>query len=95
MGPALGLIPEDTFTNNDFTLTQKTELLFFTDGIIEQKTKNGEEWGVENLEETVLDHESDELPEQLKAISQELKDLAGAEELSDDVCVIAVRLFPH
>ena len=95
MGPALGLIPEDTFTNNDFTLTQKTELLFFTDGIIEQKTKNGEEWGVENLEETVLDHESDELPEQLKAISQELKDLVGAEELSDDVCVIAVRLFPR
>ncbi len=94
MGPALGLILEDTFTNNDFTLTQKTELLFFTDGIIEQKTKNGEEWGVENLEETVLDHESDDLPEQLKAISQELKDMAGAEELSDDVCVIAVRLFP-
>ena len=95
MGPALGLIPEDAFTNNDFTLTQTTELLFFTDGIIEQKTKNGEEWGVENLEETVLDHESDELPEQLKAISQELKDLVGAEELSDDVCVIAVRLFPN
>ena len=95
MGPALGLIPEDTFTNNDFTLTQTTELLFFTDGIIEQKTKNGEEWGVENLEETVLDHESDELPKQLKAISQELKDLVGAEDLSDDVCVIAVRLFPN
>ncbi len=95
IGPALGLIPEEAFTNNDFTLTQKTELLFFTDGIIEQKTKNGDEWGVENLEETVLDHESDELPEQLKAISQELKDLAGAEELSDDVCIIAVRLFPN
>ena len=95
MGPALGLIPDDTFTKNDFTLTQTTELLFFTDGIIEQKTKNGEEWGVENLEETVLDHESDELPKQLKAISQELKDLVGTEELSDDVCVIAVRLFPR
>lgn len=95
MGPALGLIPDDTFTKNDFTLTQTTELLFFTDGIIEQKTKNGEEWGVENLEETVLDHESDELPKQLKAISQELKDLVGTEELSDDVCVIAVRLFPN
>jgi len=95
IGPALGLIPDEVFTNNVFTLTQKTELLFFTDGIIEQKTLNGEEWGVENLEETVLDHESDELPKQLKAISQELKDLAGAEELSDDVCVIAVRLFPN
>lgn len=95
IGPALGLIPEEAFKNNEFTLTQKTELLFFTDGIIEQKTKNGEEWGVENLEETVLDHESDDLPEQLKAVSQELKDSAGAEELSDDVCLIAVRLFPN
>ncbi len=95
IGPALGLIPDEVFKGNEFTLTQKTEFLFYTDGIIEQKTKNGEEWGVENLEETVLDHESDDLPEQLRAISQELKDSAGAEELSDDVCVIAVRLFPN
>lgn len=95
IGPALGLIPDEVFQSNEFTLTQKTEFLFYTDGIIEQKTKNGEEWGVENLEETVLDHESDDLPEQLKAISEELKASAGAKELSDDVCIIAARLFPH
>ncbi len=95
IGPALGLIADEGFQSNEFTLTQKTEFLFYTDGIIEQKTKNGEEWGVKNLEETVLDHESDDLPEQLKAISQELKDSAGAEELSDDVCIIAARLFPN
>ncbi len=92
IGPALGLIPDEVYKGNQFTLTEMTEILFFTDGIIEQKTKNGEEWGVENLEEAVLDHESDELPEQLKAISKELKQSAGAEELSDDVCIIAVRL---
>lgn len=95
IGPALGLIPNEIFKGNQFTLKEKTEILFFTDGIIEQKTKNDEEWGVENLEEAVLDHESDELPEQLRAISDELKELAGAEELSDDVCIVAVRLFPN
>ncbi len=95
LGPALGLIPDEEFSGNQFTLTEKTELLFYTDGIIEQKTQNGEEWGVENLEEAVLDHESDDLPEQLKAISEELKESAGAKELSDDVCIIAVRLFPN
>ncbi len=95
IGPALGLIPDEIFIGSQFKLTQKTELLFYTDGIIEQKTKQGEEWGVENLEETVLDHESDDLPEQLKAISDELKESAGADELSDDVCVVAVRLFPN
>ena len=95
IGPALGLLPDEIFKGSQFELTEKTELLFYTDGIIEQKTKKGEEWGVENLEETVLDHESDELPEQLKAISNELKESAGAEELSDDVCIVAVRLFPN
>jgi sigma-B regulation protein RsbU (phosphoserine phosphatase) len=94
IGPALGLIPEEIFNSNQFLLTDMTEILFFTDGIIEQKTKSGEEWGVENLEEAVLDHESDELPEQLRAISEELKEVAGAKELSDDVCIIAVRLSP-
>ena len=95
IGPALGLLPDEIFKGSQFELTQKTELLFYTDGIIEQKTKQGEEWGVENLEETVLDHESDDLPEQLKAISDELKESAGAEELSDDVCIVAVRLLPN
>ncbi|MDE0767305.1 MAG: SpoIIE family protein phosphatase [Opitutaceae bacterium] len=94
IGPALGLIPEESFNCNQFPLTDMTEFLFFTDGIIEQKTKSGEEWGVENLEEAVLDHESDELPEQLRAIAEELKEVAGAKELEDDVCIIAVRLSP-
>ena len=94
IGPALGLIPEEIFNSNQFPLSDMTEILFFTDGIIEQKTKSGEEWGVENLEETVLDHESDELPEQLRAIAEELKEVAGAKELEDDVCIIAVRLSP-
>ena len=42
----------------------------------------------------MLDHESDELPEQLRAIAEELKEAAGAKELEDDVCIIAVRLSP-
>ena len=95
IGPALGLLPDEIFKGSQFELTEKTELLFYTDGIIEQKTKQGEEWGIENLEETVLDHESDDLPIQLKAISDELKESAGAEELSDDVCIVAVRLFSN
>ena len=94
IGPALGLIEGETYQSNRLALKEMTEILFFTDGIIEQKTKSGEEWGVENLEEAVLDHESDELPEQLRAISEELKEVAGARELSDDVCIIAVRLSP-
>ncbi|OUW16861.1 MAG: hypothetical protein CBD18_06005 [Opitutales bacterium TMED158] len=95
IGPALGLIEDETFQSNQLDLKEMTEILFFTDGIIEQKTQSGEEWGVENLEEAVLDHESDELPEQLRAISEDLKEVAGARELSDDVCIIAVRLSPN
>lgn len=94
IGPALGLIPDEIFKCNQFTLKEKTEILFFTDGIIEQKTKNDEEWGVENLEKAVLDHEGDELPEQLRAIADELKAASDSNELSDDVCIIAIRLAP-
>lgn len=94
-GPALGIIPDEVYQCNQFMLfNNMTEILFFTDGITEQKTQSGEEWGVENLEEAVLDHESDELPEQLQAIAEELKGVAEANELSDDVCIIAVRLSP-
>ena len=39
---------------SDSELDQMTELLFFTDGLIEQKQCDGEDWGVDNLVKTAL-----------------------------------------
>lgn len=95
VGPALGLIPNEEFKHNDFYLTQMTELIFFTDGIIEQKIASGAEFGLGRLEDAVLNHESDYLPDQLTAVIDSLKKSAQSDVLSDDVCMIAVRVNPN
>tara|TARA_Y100000588_G_scaffold254757_1_gene269266 strand:+ start:2718 stop:2900 length:183 start_codon:yes stop_codon:yes gene_type:complete len=47
MGPGLGLFSEEKFKATRHKLEQMTELLFFTDGLIEQKQADGKDWGVE------------------------------------------------
>ncbi|MCH6255197.1 SpoIIE family protein phosphatase [Puniceicoccaceae bacterium K14] len=93
-GPALGLLEGEEYVGGEFYITQESELIFYTDGIIEQKMADGSEFGVERFEELVLNHESNHLPDQLAAVLESLKDSAHSNALSDDVCVIAVRVKP-
>ena len=94
LGAALGLIPDETFQSETITLTTKTELLFFTDGLIEQTSSKGEDFGEEKLGQTIISHESDQLPDQLQWLSTVLVEFADTDSFSDDICIIAVRLTP-
>ncbi|MEM9159813.1 MAG: SpoIIE family protein phosphatase [Verrucomicrobiota bacterium] len=95
IGPALGLISEEKFAQSEFKLSEPTELLFFTDGIIEQKTTSGIDFGVEGLEKSVLSHEMDDLPEQLEALTRTLIKSTETGSFADDICLIAVRVSPN
>lgn len=92
VGPALGLIEDEDFVGSEFFLNQESDLIFYTDGIVEQKLANQSEFGIERFEEAILEHESDNLQTQLTGVIDGLKDSADSKELSDDVCLIAVRV---
>ncbi|MCZ6672361.1 MAG: SpoIIE family protein phosphatase [Verrucomicrobia bacterium] len=94
MGPALGLFSEERFKSTRHKLDQMTELLFYTDGLVEQKQSNGEEWGVENLVKSVEKVKDLPLNEQLKSITGALYDCCDSDHLDDDVCLVAVRIKP-
>lgn len=95
IGPALGLIPNESFESFEFSLKNVTELLLYTDGIIEQKDAMGHEFGIEKLETLLLRNESLSLSSQLKTIKSALKLTAGTDEFDDDICLVALKLSPN
>ncbi len=94
MGPALGIFPGEKFANTNHKLHQMTELLFYTDGLVEQKQANGEEWGVGNLVESVEKFKDQELNEQLTSLTRSFYECCDTEQNDDDVCMVAVRIKP-
>lgn len=94
MGPALGMFPGEKFKATRHKLDQMTELLFFTDGLIEQKQCDGQEWGVNNLVETVERVKDEPLSKQLKLVTKALHKACESDHLDDDVCLVAIRLKP-
>lgn len=94
MGPALGMFPDEPYSKTKFKLKEDTELLFYTDGIIEQKRTDGEEFGLNGLLESFDRVKNEELNNQLHAVSDDLKKSAGTAVMQDDVCMVAVRLRP-
>lgn len=95
VGPALGLIEDEKFGHSDFKLTSMSELFFFTDGLVEEMTTSGDDYGVERLAKAIMRHDALELPEQLKSIASDIEEASAAQALSDDICMIAVRVKPN
>lgn len=95
MGPALGMFPDEKFKATRLKLDQMTELLFFTDGLIEQKQCDGQEWGVDNLVKTVERVKDEPLSDQLKLVTEALHSACESDHLDDDVCLVAIRLQPN
>ena len=68
-------------------------LLFFTDGVVEQRNAEGEQFGEERLAEQLLRHVSEQLPtpEVLRRLNRDLLELAGSEGPSDDATLVLVQ----
>ncbi len=94
-GPALGLIPGDSYLQNEFAFAGVTDLLFYTDGIIEQKDAMGREFGVEKLETILLNVEQETLSNKLLTINSALRLTAGSSNFDDDICLVALSLAPN
>lgn len=94
-GPALGLIPEYEFQRHQFEITEKTELLFYTDGIIEQTDVKGEEFGISKLEEFLLKKQGSGIATELKTIEKSMIEATNTDVFGDDICLVAVEISPN
>jgi len=90
-GLLLGIFPDAVYESADVTMGAGDVLLLYSDGVTEARDPTGEEFAEERLETFLREHR-DLVPEALvKALIDEVRRFTSAEQLADDVTVVAIR----
>lgn len=87
-GPGLGIVPDAKFEENVIDIEEGDKILFFTDGIIEQRNKDAEMYTLQRLkcEFKKLTHEHNQ--HIVQSIFDNLKSFSGGERFQDDVSLL-------
>jgi PAS domain S-box-containing protein len=91
-GGLVGVLPEMTFTEVDIELVAGDLLLAFTDGVIEAR-RGVELFGDQRLEQLLVEHADDPLPELVARIEEAVVRFADG-SLRDDLALVALRAVP-
>ena len=91
-GPAIGIIPNAQFNTSEAKLAPGDCLLFYTDGIIEVEARDGRQFGIEGLEQSVRAHLDEPTESLLDAIVSDVYKFGDSTVLTDDACLVAAEL---
>jgi serine phosphatase RsbU (regulator of sigma subunit) len=91
-GPAIGIIPNAHFKTTEANLAPGDFLLFFTDGIIEVETRDGSQFGIEGLRQSIRSHLDQSTESLLDAIVSDVYKFGDSTVLTDDACLVAAEL---
>ena len=91
-GPAIGIIPNAQFKTTEMKLAPGDCLLFYTDGIIEVEDKEGRDFGIEGLRQSVRSHLDQPTECLLDSIVSDVYKFGDSAVLTDDACLVAVDL---
>ncbi|MDQ8180946.1 SpoIIE family protein phosphatase [Pelagicoccus sp. SDUM812005] len=95
VGPALGLLGGEPFGDTQFPFTSESELFLFTDGIIEQSTPSGADFGKDGLVHALGLATSRNIDEQLEQVTTSLTTALDGRPSNDDICVVALKISPN
>jgi sigma-B regulation protein RsbU (phosphoserine phosphatase) len=88
-GPALGMMPDETFTAVDVTLERGHTLLAFTDGLVETHSPSGELFGNERLREVLRAEAGTPASALVPALVSTLQAFGRQSEPHDDLTILA------
>jgi phosphoserine phosphatase RsbU/P len=91
VGPALGLLQDTKYCETTIQMEAADEIILYTDGIVEAALGE-EEFSEKRLMNFLAKHRRGNLPEMLDTLLQSVQQFTGADELEDDVCLVALRL---
>lgn len=87
-GPGLGIIEDPVYSITELPYRSGDKLLFFTDGIIEQRDREGEMYSVERLNNAFKDAIRGETRNILDRLLENLNDFSGNAEYEDDITML-------
>src|SRR6478735_8225334 len=91
-GPAIGIIPNAHFKTTEAKLAPGDCLLFYTDGIIEVEARDGSQFGIEGLRESVRSNLNQPTESLLDAIVSDVCKFGDSTVLTDDACLVTAEL---
>jgi serine phosphatase RsbU (regulator of sigma subunit) len=90
--PAMGLIPDAKFKKSKAKLAAGDFLLFFTDGVIEVENKEGNDFGVEGLRQSIRSNLDQSTESLLEAVIRDVYNFSDSTALADDACLVVAEL---
>ena len=90
-GVALGVMPELNYQEANVTLAPGDTLVLYTDGVSEAMNAEGEEFGIERLQDLFSAQPPSDAKQANEAVLQAVADFAGDTPQSDDVTCLVIR----
>lgn len=79
-------------TEKNITIPKNAILTCYTDGVVEQTNPNKEEFGVENMEISVLQNKGQSIVNLVLSITDKLDSYKESEEYHDDIALLCMRI---
>ena len=90
-GPGLGIIPKAKFHELEVDLEKGDKMLFFTDGIVEQRNPGGEMFSHDRLEKLYIKFCQQQNESIVQSIFSEFNEFCHHSELQDDVTLFLLE----
>ena len=90
-GMALGVFPDAPFEQRTVHLDPGDFILLYTDGVTDAMNEQGQDFGIERLQEAVRTHRHASAPEFLAGLQAELTRFVGATAPFDDVTLLVAK----
>jgi len=91
-GRPLGLLPGGGFEQCCREAREGDSLFLFTDGLVEAENEAGDAFGMERLENLLVEHRRDGLAGLLFAVDRAIRDHRGTVDAADDATMLVLRL---
>ena len=88
-GPALGLVKETSYHEKFLTFDPGDCLVLYTDGLVEARGKNSEEFGEQRLEKSVREYHNQSADQLVNSIRQKVE--LFADDIIDDLTLLIIK----
>jgi sigma-B regulation protein RsbU (phosphoserine phosphatase) len=91
-GIPLGLFPDSTYEERVLDMAEGDMVVLYTDGIVERRDSNGDEFGLRRLAKVVQAHRSEDPEDHINSIKSALDDYSEGRAAGDDQTIIVLKM---
>ena len=90
-GIPIGIMKDADYRDNVFYTNEYSMVCMYTDGVLEIKNKDKEEYGIERLENFIQTNHKLKKESIIENLKIELKDFSQKESFDDDILVVMLK----